>query len=122
MTPIETFNNDPKIKIKRKINEAWEKTKDTAWAVLEWAQNNKEISVPLALGLGSLIFDRSRQHSREAKAKRELETRLRTVYDRRTGITYYMNRVPKRKQQRQINERLDSGERIGDILEDLGLI
>lgn len=122
MTPIETFNNDPKVKIKRKLDEMWEKTKSAAWSVLDWAQKNKELSVPLALGIGSLIFDRSRQRGREAKAQRELETRLRTVYDRHTGVTYYMNRVPKRKHQRMINERLKAGDDIGDILDDLGLL
>ena len=121
-TVIENFNNDPKTIIKVKLYRAWDKTKDAAWKLLEWAQANKEISVPLALGIGGLIFDKSRQHGRDVRAKKELETRLRTVYDRHTGITYYMNRVPKSKQQRQINQRLQNNEPIGDILEDLGLL
>ena len=121
-TVVENFNNDPRNKVRAKINAVGEKLKDLTVKTLVWAQENKEISVPLALGLGGLIFDRSRQHSREVRAKKELETRLRTVYDRHTGITYYMNRVPKSKQQRLINQRLQNNEPIGDILEDLGLL
>lgn len=121
-TVIETFNNDPKNKIKKKIGEFWEKTKASGWALLDWAANNKEISVPLALGLGSLIFDKARVHNREVKNRREMETKLRTIYDRHTGITYYMNRIPKRKQLQQINSRLKNDDDLGDILDDLGLL
>ena len=121
-TVIENFNNDPKNKFRAKVNAACEKIKTATVKLLAWAQDNKEISVPLALGLGSLIFDKTRQHNRDTRNKKELETRLRTVYDRHTGVTYYMNRVPKAKQQRMINQRLAAGENIGHILDDLGLL
>jgi hypothetical protein len=121
-TVIETFNNDPRNKIKAKLNEYWEKTKAAGWSLLDWASKNKEISVPLALGLGSLIFDKARVHNREVKNQREMETKLRTIYDRHTGITYYMNRIPKRKQLQQINARLKNDDDLGDILDDLGLL
>lgn len=121
-TVIENFNNDPKIKIRVALHRAWDKTKDVAWKLVDWAEKNKEISVPIALGVAGLLFDRGRQHQKDVRAQKELETKLRTVYDRHTGVTYYMNRVPNRKQQRQINQRLLGNEAIGDILDDLGLL
>lgn len=122
LTPIETFEKNPKNKLKRAFGRAIEAVKVNATRAIAWAEKNPSIAIPLALSVAKGIFDAAKDHRRNSRYKRELDDRMRTVYDPSSGIHYRLKHAPTSRQQRLIKRRLDAGENKIDILEDIGLL
>jgi hypothetical protein len=121
-TVIETFNRDPRNKIKAAINKTVDKVKDTTAKVWNWAVENKEVAIPIAIGALGIIADGAKQHNRDMRDKHENDRKLRTFWDPRECRHYYTNRVPSKRQSRVIGERYRNGESYGSILESMGLL
>ena len=122
-TVIETFNRDPRNKIKAAINKAVNKVKDTTVKAWNWAVDNKEVAIPIAIGALGIITDSAKQHNRAMRAKHENDEKLRTFWDPSEFRHYKTNRVPTKKQSREIGRRYRTGkETYGEILESMGLL
>lgn len=75
-TVIETFNRDPRNKIKAAINKAVNKVKDTTVKAWHWAVENKEVAIPIAIGALGIITDSAKQHNRDMRSKHENDRKL----------------------------------------------
>lgn len=104
-------------KVKEKAAYAWDKTVTVGKTVMDYASKNPLVSSVIVGAASSIV----RQAMLTGRQKREMDHESRTVYDRRTGMRYTMSRTPSPNQQKIIASRLQNGESLVKILEDLKL-
>lgn len=124
---VETVEIKPtlKEKIKAKKKEIGDKMMATTKKAMDWTRENKEtvkavapIVVAVIGGAAKIICKRAG----DAKLEREKDLRELYVYDRSLGHYWKLSHALSTKDWRKINERKKDGEKLGDILWDLGVL
>lgn len=102
---------------KRKAKSAIGKGMEISKAGLEYVSENKEVIIPVAMGGMAIAKKMANSH----KVKAEEKDRLTRFYDCRNGRYTYTKRIPKGREEAEIERRYKSGESYRSILTDMGL-
>ena len=99
-----------------------EQAKRKANKVLEWVDKNKELSVsilvPVVLGVPKMIRMIGHNHA----VNKEIRFKERTIYDRSLGRYVELKRPLRTNEALSIEERRANGEKLYQILNDMGLL
>ena len=99
----------------------WERLKSfcgNAWA---WIKKNKEIVGMGIFGFFGLLVGVADSAAKGERRKNNHEKTYRSIYDRKHGNYVISKKDIKPSQQKVINKRVDAGESIYDVCEDLGI-
>lgn len=110
----------PKLTIKERIKKAGE----TAWSGVKgaahWVKDNKEDLLLVGSGL-AMVFGIAKTRGNRRSYRQEEDKDFR-VWDNRSGQFYYLRRRMTNREKMELDYRLEAGERMGFILDDMGLL
>ena len=105
-----------KSRVKKAANTAWTGIKGAA----RWVKDNKEDLALVGSGL-AIIFGYTKARGNRRSYRQEDDRDFR-VYDNRTGQYYYLKRRMTNREKMELDYRLENGERMGFILDDMNLL
>lgn len=108
--------------LKERFEEASERAKWKVQDAVDWCNRNKELIVVLAPIAAGTIVELIKIGTKRHTVNEEKRLKERYVYDRSNGHYYELKRQPKSSEWIQIEHRKDSGESLGDILNDMRLL
>ena len=114
-------------KIKNLAKKFWMKVEDACiWIVkmvkkaIEWCMNNQE-TFYVGLFAASCISSGIKKY-RKTKVEREMEFHRNNIYDRRMGHYWQLRRRLMPNEMLELEDRMNDGERMGDILESMRVL
>ena len=114
-----------KEKLASKKKEIGEKVKEKTKKTLEWCRDNKDAAKAIVTISAALIGGTAKiacSKIKENKVREERNMRELYCYDRSLGHYWKLSHPLSTREWRVINERKKNGEKLGDILWDLGAL
>lgn len=116
MTNFEDFKKEQKKReIKEKINRKYQQGKD-------WVMKNKEVVIaatPVVIGGITTI---TKVVGRHINIRKQETIKTHYIYDRSLGMYWKLNRELRTSEQLELDRRKKNGERMSDILSDMGVL
>lgn len=107
-----------KERIKNAANTVWTGAKGAA----HWVADNKNDLILIGGGAATVIALFKGKSCYNGRSFRREDDRDFRVYDARSGQYYYLKRRMNNREKMELDYRLDNGERMGFILDDMGLL
>ena len=113
---MEDFRKEQKKReIKEKINQKYQQGKD-------WVTRNKEAVIaatPVVIGCITTV---SKVVGRHINIRKQEVVKTHYIFDRSLGMYWKLNRELRTSEQLEVERRKKNGERMGDILSDMGVL
>ena len=111
-----------KVSIKDRVKNAATTVWDGAKGAAHWVVDNKNDLLLVGGGVATVIAIFKGKSSCGGRSFRREEDRDYRVYDPRTGQYYYLKRRMTNREKMELDYRIDNGERMGFILDDMNLL